>query len=216
MTFDNKDKKNSPPGYEQDEQISISRQVGVDGKSKYTINGHLAQQQHVTSLFQSVQLNISNPHFLIMQGRILQVLNMKPVEVLSMIEEAAGTRMFEEKKEKAVKTMAKKESKLNEINSVGRFSFCILHGLTNGQLLAEIIEPKIAFHKEEKRLYLEYCQRTKQAEQLQYLNIAHDYLQYQVSTFISVTVQYLTSVISGKLKAPWKLKLRSRRTLTKE
>jgi structural maintenance of chromosome 2 len=65
-----------------------------------------------------VQLNINNPNFLIMQGKITKVLNMKPAEILGMVEEAAGTRMFEERKEKAVKTMAKKDKKVEEIESV--------------------------------------------------------------------------------------------------
>ncbi len=33
---------------------------------------------------------------------------MRPQEILGMVEEAAGTRMFEERKEKAKKTMGKK------------------------------------------------------------------------------------------------------------
>ena len=53
-----------------------------------------------------------------MQGKITKVLNMKPPEILSMIEEAAGTRMFEDRKEKAVKNIAKKDPKLAEINLV--------------------------------------------------------------------------------------------------
>ena len=36
-------------------------------------------------LYCSVQLNVNNPHFLIMQGRITKVLNMKPPEILSMV-----------------------------------------------------------------------------------------------------------------------------------
>lgn len=51
-------------------------------------------------------------------GKITKVLNMRPQEILSMIEEAAGTSMFEEKKEKAVKTMARKEKRLDEIQEV--------------------------------------------------------------------------------------------------
>lgn len=47
------------------------------------------------------------------------MLNMKPAEILGMVEEASGTRMFEERKEKAVKTMAKKDKKVEEMNSVG-------------------------------------------------------------------------------------------------
>lgn len=54
---------------------------------------------------------------------------MRPAEILSMIEEAAGTSMFEEKKEKAVKTMAKKEKRLDEIQEV--FSIDSLVRTTN-------------------------------------------------------------------------------------
>lgn len=45
------------------------------------INGAAASNQKVADLFKSVSLNINNPHFLIMQGRITKVLNMKPPEV---------------------------------------------------------------------------------------------------------------------------------------
>ena len=77
-------------------------------------------QKVVSNLFQSVQLNVNNPHFLIMQGRITKVLNMKPPETLSMIEEAAGARMFEDKKEAAIATISKKEKKLEEIQTVSQ------------------------------------------------------------------------------------------------
>lgn len=49
-----------------------------------------------------------------------QVLNMRPQEILGMVEEAAGTRMFEERKEKAKRTMGKKEKRVEEITSVRR------------------------------------------------------------------------------------------------
>ncbi|CAJ0625836.1 11580_t:CDS:2 [Entrophospora sp. SA101] len=86
IVFNNEDGENSPIGFEQYSQISVTR-----------------QQKQVANLFESVQLNINNPHFLIMQGKITKVLNMKPLEILSMIEEAAGTRMFEERKKRALK-----------------------------------------------------------------------------------------------------------------
>ncbi len=90
----------------------------VGGRNKYQINGHLAQPSKIQNLFHSVQLNVNNPHFLIMQGRITKVLNMKPMETLSMLEEAAGTRMYEMKKEAALKTLEKKQTKVDEIDSV--------------------------------------------------------------------------------------------------
>ena len=56
-------------------------QVVVGGRNKYLINGSNANNTRVQDLFRSVQLNVNNPHFLIMQGRITKVLNMKPPEV---------------------------------------------------------------------------------------------------------------------------------------
>ena len=57
-------------------------QVVTGGKNKYLINGSNVQNNRVKDLFCSVQLNVNNPHFLIMQGRITKVLNMKPPEVI--------------------------------------------------------------------------------------------------------------------------------------
>ncbi|CDO93965.1 unnamed protein product [Kluyveromyces dobzhanskii CBS 2104] len=140
IVFDNSDTNNSPIGFDSHPKISITRQIILGGVSKYLINGHRAQQQTVLQLFQSVQLNINNPNFLIMQGKITKVLNMKPQEILSLIEEAAGTRMFEDRREKAERTMAKKETKLQEIRT----------------LLTEEIEPKLEKFRNEKRTYLEF------------------------------------------------------------
>ncbi|KAJ6155916.1 hypothetical protein N7497_004801 [Penicillium chrysogenum] len=95
IVFDNRDTAKSPIGFEEYANISVTRQIVLGGTSKYLINGHRAQQQTVQNLFQSVQLNINNPNFLIMQGRITKVLNMKSVEILSMIEEAAELKLRE-------------------------------------------------------------------------------------------------------------------------
>ena len=43
------------------------------------------------------------------------------LQILSMIEEAAGTRLYESKKESAQKTIEKKDAKLREIDTVSRF-----------------------------------------------------------------------------------------------
>ena len=160
IVFDNRDKKKSPIGFEEYAQISVTRQIVLGGTSKYLINGHRAQQQTVQNLFQSVQLNINNPNFLIMQGRITKVLNMKPVEILAMIEEAAGTRMFEDRRDKAFKTMAKKEMKVQEIT----------------ELLRDEIEPKLEKLRTEKRAFLDFQQTQNDVERLTKLVVANDYV----------------------------------------
>lgn len=162
IVFDNTDRKKSPVSFENCPQITVTRQIAMGGASKYLINGHKATQQAVQNMFQSVQLNINNPNFLIMQGKITKVLNMKPAEILSMIEEAAGTRMFEDRKDKAIKTMAKKDQKVKEITA----------------LLEEEITPKLDKLREEKRSFLEYQKATTELDRLTRLAKAFEWQQF--------------------------------------
>ena len=74
ITFDNSDRKQSPLGYDTHDQITVSRQVVIGGRNKYLINGSNAPPSRVQDLFRSVQLNVNNPHFLIMQVNCLYVL----------------------------------------------------------------------------------------------------------------------------------------------
>lgn len=160
IVFDNKDKAKSPIGFEDYPTISVTRQIVLGGTSKYLINGHRAQQTTVQNLFQSVQLNINNPNFLIMQGRITKVLNMKKEEILGMVEEAAGTRMFEDRRDKAFRTMAKKEMKVQELQ----------------ELLRDEIDPKLEKLRQEKRAFLDFQQTQNDLEHLTRLVVAYDYL----------------------------------------
>jgi structural maintenance of chromosome 2 len=70
IVFDNEDEASSPVGYEQCKEVNVTRQVLIGGKSKYLINGRNSPAGQVANLFHSVQLNVNNPHFLIMQGEL--------------------------------------------------------------------------------------------------------------------------------------------------
>jgi len=89
---------------------------------------------------------------------------MKPAEVLALIEEAAGTRMFEDRRDKALKTMAKKDNKVQEIND----------------LLREEIDPKLEKLRTEKRAFLEFQQTQSDLERLTRVVVAHDYVKSKV------------------------------------
>ncbi|KAF3422211.1 hypothetical protein E2986_06985 [Frieseomelitta varia] len=160
IIFDNRDRNSSPMGYEHHEEITVTRQVVIGGKNKYLINGTNVQNKRVQDMFCSVQLNVNNPHFLIMQGRITKVLNMKPMEILSMIEEAAGTRMYESKKEASLKTIEKKDSKLKEINDI----------------LREEVGPRLKKLKEEKTQYVEFQRTERELEHCKRICLAWKYV----------------------------------------
>lgn len=159
IVFNNANAAASPIGYAECPQITVTRQIILNGKNKYLINGHNAQQKAIENLFQSVQLNVNNPHFLIMQGQITRVLNMKPPEILAMIEESAGTRMFEDRKSKAISTMEKKEKKVDEI----------------AELLLRTIEPKLDALRSERSDFIEYKRTEADMERLERLSTAFKY-----------------------------------------
>ena len=65
---------------------------------------------------------------------------MKPPEILSMVEEAAGTKMYEAKRSQCLKAIADNETKLNEID----------------RMLKDDIEPTMERLKGERAAYMEF------------------------------------------------------------
>ncbi|XP_073977324.1 structural maintenance of chromosomes 2 isoform X3 [Rhodnius prolixus] len=141
--------------------ISNLSHIALGGKNRYMINGSTVTSKFINDFFSSIQLNVNNPHFLIMQGRITKVLNMKPPEILSMIEEAAGTRMYENKKQGAHKIIERKDGTLKEIDE-----------MVTGQ-----INPKMQRLKEERAQYIEFQRIQRELEQLTRIHVAWEYLQ---------------------------------------
>jgi len=160
IVFDNS-APGGPLGYDQHDQLTVTRQVVIGGRNKYLINGHVAQQKQVQDLFHSVQLNVNNPHFLIMQGRITKVLNMNPEEILGLIEEAAGTRMYEDRKNASQKRMAKKDDKVKEINRV----------------LAEQITPQMEKLDSQRKHYQEWSSVNAETERLERFTVAFRFVE---------------------------------------
>lgn len=96
-----------------------------------------------------------------MQGRITKVLNMKPPEILSMLEEAAGTRMYETKKEAALKTLEKKQSKVDDID----------------KLLDHEILPALEKLRKERMQYMQWANGSSELDRLRRYCIAYEYVQ---------------------------------------
>merc|ERR1712039_519814 len=88
------------------------------------------------------------------------VLNMKPAEILGMIQEAAGTKMYELKKAQAIKTMNKKQVKVNEIK----------------QILEQEITPQLDKLKNEKTHYLQWTKNNQEIDKLDRLMIIYKYM----------------------------------------
>lgn len=163
ITFDNIDKDQSPTGYEHLSEIVIRREVHLNSRTKYYVCGQSVSNSQVSDLFHSVQLNISNPHFLIMQGRITKVLNMKPHDILAMIEEATGVSMYEVKKKSTQGMIEKKDLALKSIDS----------------LIGETILPKLDQLRKEHANLLDFQNLVGELEKITKQYVAWQYVQAQ-------------------------------------
>ena len=86
-------------------------------------------------------------------------MNMKPMEILSMIEEATGTRMYESKKDSCTRAIEKKQLKYNELTKI----------------LNEDLHPQIEKLKGDRDSYMRYQQLTREIEHSQKFVIAFKY-----------------------------------------
>lgn len=84
---------------------------------------------------------------------------MKPHEILGMVEETAGTRMYETKKVAAIKTIDKKQLKVDEINNI----------------LAEEITPTLERLRGEKQLYLKWSKNNADIERVERFVVANEF-----------------------------------------
>jgi len=150
LIFNNRVKSKAPSGYQAYDEIKVSREINVGGKSKYLMNGVNVTSHKVIDFFKTAGLNVNCPHFLIMQGQITKVLSMQSHDILAMIEEAAATRLYAEKRENYQKTDAKKALKLHEID----------------QNINEKLNPSLIKFEEDKKSYINYQNLLRNIEKL--------------------------------------------------
>ncbi|MBW2978670.1 chromosome segregation protein SMC [Candidatus Woesearchaeota archaeon] len=93
--------------------VKVSRIVKANGVSKYKINNKTRTRQEVVELLGLAKIN-PDGYNIILQGDIVKLVEMSPVERRQIIEEIAGISVYEEKKNKALSELEKVEQKLNE------------------------------------------------------------------------------------------------------
>lgn len=78
-------------------EISVRRQVTRDGQSKYSLNGTRCRKRDVADLFLGTGLG-PRSYAIIEQGMISRLIEAKPEELRSFLEEAAGISKYKERR----------------------------------------------------------------------------------------------------------------------
>jgi structural maintenance of chromosome 3 (chondroitin sulfate proteoglycan 6) len=85
-------------------------------KDEYSIDRKNATKKDVQSLLDTAGFSRSNPYYIVPQGRITALTNMKDSERLDLLKSVAGTEVYEEKKAESVKIMNETTNKLSAID----------------------------------------------------------------------------------------------------
>lgn len=101
LYFDNSDKR-IPISYE---EISVSRKLYRDGEGEYKINGAKVRMLDVVDLLAAGGIG-KESHCVLNQGMSDAILNANPFERRSIVEEAAGVKPFQIKRERALRKLA--------------------------------------------------------------------------------------------------------------
>lgn len=146
IIFDNSDDR-FPTGKP---ELVLRRTIGMK-KDEYSLDRKNATKSDVMNLLESAGFSRSNPYYIVPQGRVTALTNMKDAERLNLLKEVAGTQVYEARRSESLKIMTETNNKREKIDE-----------------LLEYIKERLAELEEEKEELRDYQDKDKERRCLQY------------------------------------------------
>ncbi|MGR9106637.1 MAG: chromosome segregation protein SMC, partial [Gammaproteobacteria bacterium] len=116
LLFDNSSGALGGP-YATYQTIAIKRQVSRDGQSVYMLNGSRCRRKDITDLFLGTGLG-TRSYAIIEQGTISRLVEARPEDLRTMIEEAAGVSKYKERRHDTENRIRHTRENLERLNDV--------------------------------------------------------------------------------------------------
>eukprot|EP00339_Tiarina_fusa_P025366 CAMPEP_0117074686 /NCGR_PEP_ID=MMETSP0472-20121206/52624_1 /TAXON_ID=693140 ORGANISM="Tiarina fusus, Strain LIS" /NCGR_SAMPLE_ID=MMETSP0472 /ASSEMBLY_ACC=CAM_ASM_000603 /LENGTH=1285 /DNA_ID=CAMNT_0004799819 /DNA_START=111 /DNA_END=3968 /DNA_ORIENTATION=- len=144
VVFDNSDNRFS---LENSDEVVLRRTVGSK-KDEFFLQRKRATKQEVQSLLEGAGFSKSNPYFMVQQGKIQTICLMSDEQRLNLLQQVAGTTLYEDKKAESLVKMQENAQSIEKINSI----------------LADIDNRLNELHGEKEELTIyQTCDRTRKA-----------------------------------------------------
>lgn len=156
IIFDNSDDR-FPTGKP---ELVLRRTIGLK-KDEYTLDRKNATKADVMNLLESAGFSRSNPYYIVPQGRVTALTNMKDSERLNLLKEVAGTQVYEARRAESLKIMHETNSKRTKIDELLDFINERLY-----ELEEEKDELKNYQEKDKERRCLEYTIYSREQQEI--------------------------------------------------
>ncbi|KAL5351136.1 Structural maintenance of chromosomes protein 3 [Pseudogymnoascus australis] len=113
IIFDNEDGR-FPTGKD---ELILRRTIGLK-KDEYSLDRKNATKTDVMNLLESAGFSRSNPYYIVPQGRVTTLTNMKDTERLTLLKEVAGTQVYEARRAESLKIMTETKNKRDKIDEL--------------------------------------------------------------------------------------------------
>lgn len=160
IIFDNSDDR-FPTGKP---EVVLRRTIGTK-KDEYTLDRKNATKNDVMNLLESAGFSRSNPYYIVPQGRVTALTNMKDSERLVLLKEVAGTQVYEARRAESLKIMNDTNSRRTKIDE-----------------LLDYINERLAELEEEKDELRSYQDKDKERRCLEYTIYSRE--QHEISNVL--------------------------------
>eukprot|EP00171_Calliarthron_tuberculosum_P001146 IDg1146t1 len=113
MVFDNSDGRLP---FDKDE-VALRRMVGLK-KDEYVLDRKNVTRTEVFNLLESAGFSRSNPYYIVQQGKVASLCAMTDRHRLELLQEVAGTRVYDERRLESLKIMEETDAKREKIAEV--------------------------------------------------------------------------------------------------
>ncbi len=118
VIFDNTDGGSiCPPEYRHEPEITLTRRLYADGQREYLINRKPCRLKDIVGFFAMTGLG-GRSYSMIQQGQVDRILNAKPEDVREILEEAAGTLLYKQRKIEAHKRLEGTNLNLSRVTDI--------------------------------------------------------------------------------------------------
>ena len=113
IIFDNTDDRFPTGGKE----VVLRRTIGLK-KDEYSVDRKVVTKTDVMNLLEAAGFSRSNPYYIVPQGRVTALTNMRESDRLNLLKEVAGTQVYEARRTESLKIMNETNNKREKIDEL--------------------------------------------------------------------------------------------------